>query len=306
MVRIRTVDTRTRQLILDDVRSCWVVQDPKTVIIDSGFPADRHELMEGLLQISLAPKDIDYVALTHLHFDHAGGAGFLARENPDLKVFIHAKGARHLINPTRLTESVRRAYGERFHLVGSPWPVAENQVHTIGTGDSIDLGCSQLEVYSTPGHAKHHVIFFDPVSESVFSGDAMGSQYPGLPNFVLSPPADYDRELSKSSIDLIRALNPRQINFTHCGQLCVRGKPHYFESLKSQHDLWNRTVTEILEDTNGLSDVAIFNEFIDRLPQLKCYPQQYFSFGLSVKGIRLSLKPSRFREPTCKRSFSVK
>ena len=290
MVRIKTIDTRIRQLIIDDARSCWVVQDPKTVIIDSGFPADRHNLLSGLEQMSLRPADIDYVALTHLHFDHAGGAGYLARENPRLKVFIHAKGVRHLIDPTRLTESVKRAWGERFHLIGSPWPVADRQVRTIGTGDTIDLGRSRLEVYNTPGHSKHHVIFFDPEAESVFSGDAMGSLYPGLPNFVLSPPADYNKELAKSSIDLIRALNPKQINFTHCGPYPIAGKAGIFESLKTQHDLWNRKVAEIITENNGLSDAAIFEKFIDKLPELKNYPQQFFSFGLSVSGIKLYLK----------------
>lgn len=290
MVHIKTIDARTRQLILDDVRSCWVVQDPKTVIIDSGFPSDRNHLMAGLKQMSIGPGDIDFIALTHLHFDHAGGAGFLARENPCAKVFIHAKGALHLIDPTKLTASVRLAYGERFHLVGSPHPVTDKQVQTIATGDRIDLGRSHLEVYYTPGHAKHHVIFYDPVAETVFSGDAMGSQYPGLPNFVLSPPADYNKELAKRSIDLIQALNPRQINFTHCGPYSMEGKKGYFEALKTQHDLWNRVVSEIIDQHNGLSGAAIFDKFKARLPQLKDYPDQFFSFALSVKGIRLYLK----------------
>ena len=298
MVRIKTIDARTRQLILDDVRSCWVVQDPKTVVIDSGFPSDRDNLFAGLQQMSIGPADIDYVALTHLHFDHAGGAGFLARENPHLEVFIHAKGAKHLIDPTKLTDSVRRAYGERFSIVGSPWPVDEQQVRTIGTGDIIDLGRSQLEVYYTPGHAKHHVIFYDPLAESVFSGDAMGSQYPGLPNFVLSPPADYNKEQAKSSIDLIQALNPKTINFTHCGPYPVRGKKGYFDALKSQHDLWNRVVSNIMHESNGATGTEIFEEFKDRLPKLKNYPEQFFSFALSVKGIRLYLERHQTVEQT--------
>jgi glyoxylase-like metal-dependent hydrolase (beta-lactamase superfamily II) len=296
MVRIKTVDARTRQLILDDVRSCWVIQDPKTVLIDSGFPADRHQLMSGLEQMSLRPKDIDYIALTHLHFDHAGGAGYLARENPRLQVLIHARGVRHLINPARLTESVKQAYGEKFHLVGSPWPVPEKQVRMIGTGDVIDLGRSRVEVYDTPGHAKHHVIFFDPVAESVFSGDAMGSQYPGLPNFVLSPPADYHKEVAKGSVDLIRALNPKQINFTHCGPYRLEGKDDFFEALKAQHDLWNLKVSEIISENNGLSHEAVFEKFLDRLPELKKYSEQFFSFSLSVKGILLYLKRNRTSE----------
>ena len=290
MVRIKTVDTRTQQLILENVRSCYLVQDTKTVLIDSGFPTDRHSLLAGLAQLGLSPADLDYVALTHLHFDHAGGAGYLARENPRLKVLIHARGARHLIDPARLTESVKRAYGDRFHTIGSPWPVVEEQVRTIGTGDRIDLGGCRLEVYNTPGHAKHHVIFFDPATESVFSGDALGSRYPGLPNFVLSPPADYDKELAKTSIDLIEALNPKQINFTHCGPYRLEAKDAFFDTLKSEHERWTRTVAEIINQNNGLSTETIFEQFLDKLPQLKKYPEQFFSFSLSVKGILLYLQ----------------
>ena len=290
MVSIKTVDARTRQLILGDVRSCWVVQDPKTVIIDSGFPSDSNHLLTGLKQMSLGPSNIDYIALTHLHFDHAGGAGFLAKENPRIKVLIHAKGARHLIDPSRLIESARTAYGERFDLVGSPWPVPEKQVQTIGTGDRIDLGCSHLDVYYTPGHAKHHVVFYDQVAESVFSGDAMGSQYPGLPNFILSPPADYDKIIDKKSIDQIRELNPKQINFTHCGPYEMEGKKGYYKALKTQHDLWNRVMLKIINKHIDLSDTDIFYEFIDQMPQLKEFPDQFVSFALSVKGICLYLK----------------
>jgi glyoxylase-like metal-dependent hydrolase (beta-lactamase superfamily II) len=291
MVTVEQVDSRIAALILDDIRTCWLIRDKQNILIDSGFPSDARKIFSGLEKLSLSPKDINFLALTHIHVDHAGGAGHLVKENPDLTVFVHEKGARHLINPIKLTESIKRAYGEKFTTVGEMVKISSpDRVITVTTGDKIDLGNTHLEIYYTPGHAKHHVVYLDRTSESLFSGDALGSRYPGAPNFVLSPPPDYDKELAKQSIDLIHDLNPKRINFTHCGPYDLDDQPDFYEKLKAKHELWIKRVLEMAQENQDMSHKQMFDKFIHIVPELKNYPEQFWSFNLSLKGIFVYLK----------------
>lgn len=290
MLEVEKVDSRIRLLIFDRLRSCWLIRDKKNIIIETGYPADSRKLFTGLGRLDLTPRDIDYVALTHIHLDHAGGAGYLARQNPNLSVCVHASGARHLADPTKLLQGVRRAHGEKFETFGEMLPVPENQIRTIDTGDIIELGDTHLEVFYTPGHAKHHVIFFDPATEAVFSGDALGSKYKNRPNFVLAPPSDYDKEAAKISIDLIKALAPQKIYFTHCGMNFLSDHPHFYEELKRSHERWTECMFTLVSQNQNMDDDMLFGAFLEQLPELKQFPDQFFSFRLSVKGIRTYLR----------------
>jgi len=270
-----------------------LIRDKRNILIESGFPADAHNLFSELEKMSLTPKDIDFLALTHIHIDHAGGAGYLAKENPDLKIFVHEDGVKHLINPDKLVGIVKSVYGGKFFTIGQMLKIPEKEmIVSVSTGDKIDLGDTQLEVYYTPGHAKHHVIYFDRTSDSVFSGDALGSKYNTFPNFVLSPPSDYNKELAKQSIDLIKCLNPKRINFTHCGSYEIDAHDEFYENLKGKHDLWNKCVLEVVKENQNMSHEEIFEKFLERVPELRNFPTQFFSFKLSVKGILLYLKKS--------------
>jgi glyoxylase-like metal-dependent hydrolase (beta-lactamase superfamily II) len=203
---------------------------------------------------------------------------------------VHASGARHLADPTKLLQGVRRAHGEKFETFGEMLPVPENQIRTIDTGDIIELGDTHLEVFYTPGHAKHHVIFFDPATEAVFSGDALGSKYKNRPNFVLAPPSDYDKEAAKISIDLIKALAPQKIYFTHCGMNFLSDHPHFYEELKRSHERWTECMFTLVSQNQNMDDDMLFGAFLEQLPELKQFPDQFFSFRLSVKGIRTYLR----------------
>lgn len=291
MVRVKKVDSRITALILEDIRTCWLIRDKKNILIDSGVPSDARNIFSGLEKLSLRPKDVDFLALTHIHVDHAGGAGHLAKENTDLKIFVHEKGARHLINPVKLTKSIKKAYGEKYTTVGELLKISSpDRVITVTTGDKIDLGNTHLEVYYTPGHSKHHVVYLDRMSDSIFSGDALGSLYPGAPNFVLSPPPDYDKELAKQSIDLIHDLYPKRIHFTHCGPYDLDGHPDFYDNLKVKHDLWTKRVMEIVQKHPNLNDAEKFEKFVEIVPELKNYPEQFWSFNLSLKGIMAYLE----------------
>ncbi len=290
MISVEEVDDRITLFTFDPHKTSWLIRDHHNILIESGYPSDAPELLAGLEKVSLRPRDIDFIALTHIHIDHAGGAGYIARENPDLKVFVHEKGAKHLVDPSKLVESVKRAYGNRYPSIGEMVGISKRQVVALGSEAVIDLGDTRLEAYYTPGHAKHHLVYFDKASESVFSGDALGSQYKGFPNFVLSPPPDYDRELAKRSIDLISAMHPKRICFTHLGPYSVDGHHDFYDALKKKHDLWSECVWEIVRENPEANPEKVFELFVEENKELENYPTQYFSFRLSVKGILIYLK----------------
>lgn len=292
MLKIETVDARIALLVFNDYRSCWLVRDRKNALIETGYPSDHHMLVAGLAQLGLTPKDIDYLALTHIHLDHAGGAGQLVRLNPNVTICVHTKGARHLINPSKLLKGAKKVHGKRFATMGEMLPVPEANLRVIDSGDHIDLGQTQLHVHYTPGHAKHHVVFHDPTSASVFVGDALGSKYKQRPNFILTPPSDYDKHLALKSIERIQALKPKRINFAHCGSYRLSEHDSFFENLKRNHEDWIQCVAEIL-DANPESDAEILWEaFLYKRPELAHYTDQHFSFRMSVQGIRTYLERS--------------
>lgn len=285
MVKVEEVDARTAAIICNDFIAAWLIRDERNILIEAGYPEGAQDIFEGLRLLSLAPGDLDFLALTHIHLDHAGATGHIARANPRLKIFVHAIGVKHLIDPSVLMANVRRAYGAdytgREEMVAVP---AADRVAAVGTGDRIDLGATTLDVYETPGHARHHVVYVDRESRSVFSGDALGSFYPEHPSFVLAPPPDYDREAAKRSIDLVRDLKPLRINFAHCGPRLLDGAS-FFEDLKARHDLWTARVLEIVRERPQAAYEEVFARFLERVPDVAAYPDQFFSFRLSVKGI---------------------
>lgn len=287
MLGIDRINDRITMFTFDQLRTSWLIRDRRSILIESGFPSNGAELLAGLEKISLTVRDIDFLALTHVHLDHAGGAGLIAQQNQDMKVFVHGKGARHLSNPGKLMQSVRKAYAnnEIFSNTEEMVPIPKGQIIAVDSGDVIDLGDTQLEVSYTPGHAKHHVVYFDKTSESVFPGDALGSKFPGFPHFVLSPPADYDMEISKRSIDLIKGMNPKRIYFTHCGSYTVDEYDDFYEKLKTKHELWTDCVWEIARQNPKANSEKVFEIFLKTNKELEPYRSQYFSFRLSVKGI---------------------
>jgi glyoxylase-like metal-dependent hydrolase (beta-lactamase superfamily II) len=298
MVRVEEVDPRTSVLIFNDIRTVWVVRDRHNTLIETAHPAEFPELLAGLQKLSLRPEDIDFLALTHIHIDHAGGTGHLAEANPSLRIFVHEAGLLHLLDPSRLMDGVRAAYGDNFAVVGQMRAVpSPEMIVPVGNGDRIELGEVALEVYETPGHARHHVVFFDRANSCVYSGDALGSFYPDHPNFVLAPPPDYDPEAAKRSIDLVARLQPKNIHFTHCGPRELDGTDDFYEKLKAKHDLWNERLLEIAQAHPGLDHTGVFEMFLERVPEVRNYPDQFFSFNLSVKGILTHLRKSGKLKP---------
>ncbi len=188
-------------------------------IIDPGPGSTLESLLFSLGQAGFKPQDVTHILLTHVHLDHAGVTGSLMRYLPRAQVYVHSLGARHLIDPSRLIESAARIYGERMQLLwGNIEPTPAERVNRIGEGDVLDVAGRQIEVHYTPGHAIHHVAFFDPQTREFFAGDVAGVRLPDA-DYIRppTPPPDIDLEAWSASIERIRQLHPSVIYIAHFG-----------------------------------------------------------------------------------------
>ena len=202
---IRPIDVR--QLDHDGVICCYLVGD---VLIDCGPAARVPTLLEQLGDTR--PR---VLALTHIHLDHAGAAGTLAALWPDLEVWVHERGARHLADPSRLLASATRLYGDDMErLWGEVRAVPAANIRALTGGETLE----GLEVAYTPGHASHHVSYWHPQTQTAFVGDVAGVRAAGS-DFVLAPtpPPDIDLEAWAQSLERVRAWRPREVAITHFG-----------------------------------------------------------------------------------------
>jgi glyoxylase-like metal-dependent hydrolase (beta-lactamase superfamily II) len=157
--------------------------------------------------------------LTHIHLDHAGAAGRLARENPAISVYVHPVGAPHMIDPSKLVASATRIYGDQMDpLWGEVVPIPEAQVRPLADGETLHVAGRELQVLFTPGHASHHVVFWDAESGAAFTGDVGGVRMPGTGyNCPPTPPPDLDLAAWAHSVARLRELGARRWYLTHFG-----------------------------------------------------------------------------------------
>lgn len=189
------------------------------VVIDPGPSTCLDTLHAALSLHGIAVADIQAILLTHIHLDHAGATGSLVRENPDIRVYVHDRGAPHMVDPSKLLASASRLYGDDMdRLWGQFLPVPETNICTLSGGEKIDIADRRFEVEYTPGHASHHVGFFDRSSGVAFVGDTAGVRT-GNALFVMppTPPPDINVESWLKSVDLIRRWQPSTLFVTHFG-----------------------------------------------------------------------------------------
>lgn len=228
--------------------ACYLILADKIALIETGPAPGTVHIKDALKKLGIQREEVDYIIVTHIHLDHAGGAGVMARDLPRAKVFVHPRGARHLIDPARLAAGARAIYGESFdRLFGAVLPVPGERVCTPADGEILDLGGGRvLTFYHTPGHARHHIIIHDPASRGVFSGDTLGVRFQALSRLVGSdiillstPPPEFDPAGMIKTLDRAAGLDLDYIYFAHYGRAggvsailaYLKDQLHAFEAL---------------------------------------------------------------------------
>jgi glyoxylase-like metal-dependent hydrolase (beta-lactamase superfamily II) len=201
------------------VASYLVPQETGFTLIESGPTTCRAALLTALAEAGVDPAQIRRLFVTHIHLDHAGGAGSLVAAFPNATFYVHAAGVRHLTDPTRLMESARRAWGPvADQLWGPVAPIPGDRIVALSGGERFPVQGGDLTVIATPGHAKHHLTFHDAATGDLFTGDSAGVRLAGSwrPRPAVPPP-DLDLALLFDSLDAMRTLAPRRLLFSHFG-----------------------------------------------------------------------------------------
>ena len=194
----------------------YLVSGEKNAVVDTGPTAAIPSLLSALKKADINPEDINYIVFTHIHIDHAGGAGGVAKVLPNAKVLAHSRAHAHLINPTALWESSLKVLGDYAVKSGPIEPVSEDRLIDAADGMKLDLGHDLiLEIYLTPGHAVHHLSLFDRANGVLFAGEAAGVCINGAIRVATPPP--FKLEVTLSSIDKLMALEPRKLCYSHFG-----------------------------------------------------------------------------------------
>ena len=230
------------------IAACLVEGQGSVAIVDPGPASAVATLRSKLDQLGLGVKGIDTILLTHIHLDHAGATGTLVRENPRMRVCVHERGASHMIDPAKLLESARRLYGDQMdRLWGEFLPVPAANVCALAGGETLSIGGRQLEVVYTPGHASHHVSYFDTAMGLAFVGDTAGIRIANAQIILpITPPPDIDLEAWTESWQRIRERRPERLFLTHFGAADHIGE--HLEELRERLEEWSIVVRESLND----------------------------------------------------------
>ena len=204
-----------------------VVDGGRAAFVDTGTSRSVPTLLAALEAKGLSPADVDWVLTTHVHLDHAGGAGALMRELPNARCAIHPRGARHLAEPAKLVAGSIEVYGEERYgaLYGEIVPIDASRILVAEDGARITLGGRELELIHTPGHALHHYCIVDHANALIFSGDTFGISYRDFDVngrafiFPTTTPVHFDPEALCHSVDKLMSYRPRSIFLTHYAEV---------------------------------------------------------------------------------------
>lgn len=218
---IVAIDTEYARPLQD--ASHLIIENGAAAFVDTGANSSVPLLLDALRQQDLTVDAVEYVFLTHIHLDHAGGAGLLMQHLPNARCVLHPRGAPHMVDPSRLIAGTIAVYGDEAtrEIYGDIVPIAESRIDVTEDGQVFALQGRSLRTIFTEGHARHHYVLHDPQSRGVFTGDSFGVSYRetdtanGAIAFPTTTPIDFDPDEAHKSIEKILACDPEQVYLTH-------------------------------------------------------------------------------------------
>jgi glyoxylase-like metal-dependent hydrolase (beta-lactamase superfamily II) len=191
----------------------YLIQEDRGALIDPGPAAALPSILGAMSYLGM--KDLSYIIPTHIHVDHGGGTGEMAKQFPQAKVVVHPRGVKHLLTPARLIESTKLVWGDDFEeRLGPITPVPESQLEVPPDGGVISLGGRDLQIIHALGHSPNHIVILDRKLNGLFCGEALG-----LPGHQLPPvaPYSYEQEIYLETIEKLRELRPKILFYSHGG-----------------------------------------------------------------------------------------
>lgn len=254
------------------VTAGYLVEGPAPVLVETGSQSSVPVMLDALADLGLGPDDLAGVVVTHIHLDHAGGVGDVARAFPQATVYVHEKGARHLADPERLVRSAAQVYGDLLDsLYGRLDPTPVERIHVLADGEEITVGPgSTLVAVDSPGHAKHHLGLHhdgDAASGILFAGDAVGVKLPdGGVLRPATPPPDFDLDAALRSLDAFRSRRPSGLALAHYG--LIADPDSLLDEAAGTLRRWAQTAEAAWRDGTDIAEAlgAAFAADVDGVP----------------------------------------
>ncbi|WP_310742376.1 MULTISPECIES: MBL fold metallo-hydrolase [unclassified Microbispora] len=229
----------TRMAGYSGITAGYLILGDRPCLVETGTSTSAPVVRDALSSLGVGPDDLATVVVTHIHLDHAGGVGDIAKYYPSAEIVVHEKGARHLADPSRLMASAKMVWGDKLDvLFGTLAPTDAARIRALGDTGTIDLGNGRtLASHYSPGHAKHHVGLLDSLTGDLYVGDAAGVYLPETGDLrPATPPPDFDLDVALDSIALFTALRPQRLLFSHYGP--VEDVPTTLERSAEELRLW--------------------------------------------------------------------
>ncbi|MFC7073275.1 MBL fold metallo-hydrolase [Halovenus rubra] len=196
----------------------YILDAERPALIDTGTGFNYKTVLDAMETVGISPEELEVIAPTHVHLDHAGGAHLLADACPNADVCVYEAGAQFLTDPTAIWEGTQNVIGDRIEYYVEPEPIPDDRVVGLEDGETLDLGDHSLEVHHAPGHAFHQAVFYDPVNDGVFTADAAGINSPHIDGIThTSPPPGFDLSGCLADVELLQSLDPAALYYAHFG-----------------------------------------------------------------------------------------
>jgi len=197
----------------------YVLKGKKAMIVETGPTSSIPNLLSGLKELEVENEDVAYVAITHVHVDHAGGVGTVLKSLPNAKVIVHSKGAPHLTDPAKLWTATQQVLGDVAKMFGEPEPVPEDRILVASEGMTLDVGDGmKLKAVEAPGHASHSLSYYEYLNEGLFPGDAAGAFLGEFDTVFPTTPPPFRPDIAMVSLDKLISLNPKVLYYSHFGR----------------------------------------------------------------------------------------
>jgi glyoxylase-like metal-dependent hydrolase (beta-lactamase superfamily II) len=233
----------------------YVLKGERVAMVETGPTSSVPNVLDGLKELSVKPEDVEYVAVSHIHLDHGGGAGTLLKHLPKAKVIVHERGVPHLVDPEKLWQQSREVLGSIAELYGKPEPVPQERIVAGVDGMVLDVGHDVgLRVVETLGHASHHLSYVETSTRGIFPGDAAGIYLKDIDVIVPTTPAPFRLDVALASVDRLTNFNPQALYYSHFGKADRAVERLY--TYEQQLELWTQTAKRGIDNNEDLETIA--------------------------------------------------